>query len=112
VLRAAARAGDLASVHDISEGGLACALAECCIEGRLGARVDPPRSEEELFGEAPGGAIVSGPRAALEAIEGAAVIGEVGGDALSFAGGPSVPVARLRALYEGAIPAFFAASVA
>ncbi len=40
------------------------------------------------------------------------MIGEVGGDALSFAGGPSVPVARLRDVYEGAIPAYFASSAA
>ena len=39
-LRAAVRAGRLATAHDISEGGLACALAECCVEGGIGARVD------------------------------------------------------------------------
>jgi phosphoribosylformylglycinamidine synthase len=112
VLRAAARGGGVASVHDVSEGGLACALAECCIEGGLGARIDEALSEEELFGEGPGGAVVSGPLAAVEAIEGARVIGEVGGAALSFAGGPGISVARMRELYEGAIPAYFAATAA
>ena len=28
------------TAHDVSEGGLACALAECCIAGRIGARVE------------------------------------------------------------------------
>jgi phosphoribosylformylglycinamidine synthase len=112
VLRAAARGGGVASVRDVSEGGLACALAECCIEGGLGARIDEALSEEELFGEGPGGAVVSGPLAAVEAIEGARVIGEVGGAALSFAGGPGISVARMRELYEGAIPAYFAATAA
>ena len=69
-LRAAVRAGGLATVHDISEGGLACALAECCIAGGIGARVDlsavgaGARSTARLFGEGPGGAVVAGPRRA------------------------------------------------
>ena len=39
--RAGGRAsgGELPTAHDVSEGGLACALAECCIAGGLGARV-------------------------------------------------------------------------
>ena len=36
---------------------------------------------------------------------GARVIGTVGGDALELAGAPPIPVAELRAAYEGAIPA-------
>ena len=31
--------GELPTAHDVSEGGLACALAECCIAGGIGARV-------------------------------------------------------------------------
>jgi phosphoribosylformylglycinamidine synthase len=111
-LRAAARGGGVASVHDVSEGGVACALAECCIEGGVGARIAFALSEEQLFGEAPGGAVVSGPRAAIEAIDGATLIGEVGGADLSFVGGPSLQVARLREIYEGAIPAYFEAAAA
>lgn len=36
----AIQAGAVASAHDLSEGGLAAALAEMCIGGRLGAQVD------------------------------------------------------------------------
>ena len=104
-VRAAVRGGELPTAHDISEGGLACALAECCIEGGLGARVSLDDGEAALFGEGPGGVIVAGPRAAVEALEGAVVIGEVGGDALEIEGALSVPVSELRAAYEGAIPA-------
>jgi phosphoribosylformylglycinamidine synthase len=107
-LRAAVRAGSLATVHDVAEGGLAVALAECCIEGGLGARVDVGPSEAALFGEGPGGVVVAGPRAAVEAVPGARVIGEVGGDALELGEALAVPVARLREVYEGAIPAVFA----
>ena len=39
-LHAAIRAGVVRACHDISEGGLAVALAEMCIGGRLGATID------------------------------------------------------------------------
>ena len=109
-LRATVREGRLATVHDISEGGLACALAECCIAGGLGARVQPaPDGEAALFGEGPGGVLIAGPPEAVEDVEGAAVIGTVGGDALEVAGVLSIPVERMREVYEGAIPAALAA---
>ena len=41
----------------------------------------------------------------VEALPAARVIGEVGGDILEIAGAAAVPVARLREVYEGAIPA-------
>ena len=108
-VRRAVREGRLVSVHDVSEGGLACALAECCIAGGLGARVELARVEgASLFGEGPGGIVVAGPREAVESLEGAVAIGEVGGDALEIAGALSLPVSRLASVYEGAIPAAFA----
>jgi hypothetical protein len=65
--------------------------------------------EAALFGEGPGGVIVAGPRAAIEALDGAIVLGEVGGDSLEVEGALSVPVSELRAAYEDAIPSAFAA---
>jgi phosphoribosylformylglycinamidine synthase subunit PurL len=92
-LREAVRAGRLASAHDVSDGGLGCALAEAAIGGGLGCRVDlqPLRErgcspEEALFGEGSGGWIVSGERAALEQL-GAVPIGEVGGTTIEIAAG-------------------------
>ena len=105
-LRGAVREGGLAAVHDVSEGGLACALAECCIEGGVGARIELPETNAtSLFGEGPGGVVIAGPREAVLAVEGARVIGAVGGDVLEVAGALSIPVERLRQVYEGAIPA-------
>ncbi len=46
-IREAVRACALSSAHDIAEGGLAVALAECCLGGELGARVSLPA---DLFG--------------------------------------------------------------
>ena len=43
LLHAAMRAGMVASAHDVSDGGLAVALAESAIGGRLGARLDLAR---------------------------------------------------------------------
>jgi phosphoribosylformylglycinamidine synthase len=107
-VRAAVRSGAVPTAHDISDGGIACALAECCIAGGLGARVSTERDERSLFGEGPGGVVVAGPREALEALEGAIVIGEVAGDALEIDGVLSVPVGELRTAYEDAIPAALA----
>jgi len=92
-VRDAVRAGKLSSAHDISDGGLACALAESAIGGGLGCRADlqPLRErgcspEEALFGEGPGGFLLSGERQALDAL-GAVHVGEVGGATLEIAAG-------------------------
>jgi phosphoribosylformylglycinamidine synthase len=110
-LRDAVRGGGLASAHDVSDGGVAVALAECCIVGGIGARVDLADLDREpevaLFGEGPGGAILSGPRAILDSVEGAVVIGEVGGDSLSVrtaAGTLRLEVGHARDAFERALP--------
>jgi phosphoribosylformylglycinamidine synthase II len=105
-LRAVVREGRLTTVHDVSDGGLACALAECCIAGGVGALIEPPATGEiDLFGEGPGGVVIAGPREAVETVEGAVVLGVVGGDELEIGRALRVPVAELTAAYEGAIPA-------
>jgi phosphoribosylformylglycinamidine synthase II len=93
IVRDAVRAGALSSAHDVSDGGLACALAESAIGAGLGARVDlqPLRDrgcspEEALFGEGSGGFLVSGERAALETL-GATMLGEVRGETIEIAAG-------------------------
>ena len=56
-LHAAMRAGLVESCHDLSEGGFAVALAEMCIGGRLGARVDTLPHDDPataLFSESSG----------------------------------------------------------
>ena len=92
-VRSAVRAGKLASAHDVSDGGLACALAECAIGAGLGCRVDlqPLRErgctpEEALFGEGVGGFVLSGDEDELRAL-GATPIGKVGGDEIEIAAG-------------------------
>jgi len=65
-VRAGVQSGLLSSAHDIAEGGLAVGLAECCLAGGLGAHVTlADASTEQLFGEAPGGFILSCPEESL-----------------------------------------------
>jgi phosphoribosylformylglycinamidine synthase II len=120
-VRDAVRAGDLASAHDIAEGGFLVAIAECCLAGDIGARlVDPaggPASsyaelEPYLFGEAVGGFIVSGPREAIERLAEKVptdIFGTVGGDALEIElveGAASVSLADMRAAHSALAAAF------
>jgi phosphoribosylformylglycinamidine synthase len=98
-VRRGVRSGTLRSAHDVAEGGLLVALAEACIAGGRGARVELPDDEAALFGEGPGAFVVSGERDALAAFGSAArVIGEVSGDALD-AGSWSVPLAELSRVH-------------
>jgi phosphoribosylformylglycinamidine synthase subunit PurL len=92
------RDGALRSAHDVAEGGLAVALAEACLGGGIGARIDfgAPADDALLFGEGPGAFVVSGRREALARFGGAArIIGTVGGDALLIEGVLEVPLAEL-----------------
>lgn len=60
-LHAAMQAGLIASCHDLSEGGLAVALAEMCIGGRLGATIDSLPHDDlttALFSESTGRLVV------------------------------------------------------
>ena len=71
-VRGAVRVGGLSSAHDIAEGGLAIALAECCLAGGLGAEVrldgDIEDPFQNLFGEGPGGFLISGTPTGVRAL--------------------------------------------
>jgi phosphoribosylformylglycinamidine synthase len=94
-VRDAVRAGAVTSAHDVAEGGVAVALAECCIAGGIGARVE--LDGVAPFAEGPGAFVVSGPRDAVAAL--GRVIGEVGGEALAVAGERPVEVAELARVH-------------
>ncbi len=97
-VRERVRSGALHSAHDIAEGGLAVALAECCIAGGIGAVVECRADTGQLFGEAPGrGFIVSGPETALAGLE---ILGRVGGTRLEIPGVLEIEVAELAQARE------------
>jgi phosphoribosylformylglycinamidine synthase len=96
-------AGAARSAHDIAEGGIAVAIAECCIAGGVGATVTLPDGLDP-FAEAPGRAfIVSGSE---EAMRGLAIIGRVGGAELELEGLLSVEVSRLAEARAGGLLRF------
>lgn len=88
----------LSSAHDIAEGGLAVALAESCLLGKIGASITLPPSPFPpswyLFSESQGRFILSLPPENLPKLEGLAeefgvpitVIGKVGGRRLYVEG--------------------------
>src|SRR4051794_11252351 len=113
-IRAAVRAGELRSCHDVAEGGFLVALAEACLFGGRGARREAGAgdtaapSDEILFGEDACGFIVSGERAALERLGERIpvdVFGTVGGAVLDL-GAERWTLAELRAAH-GALGALF-----
>jgi len=117
LLTTCARERLLASAHDISEGGLAVALAESAIAGGIGAGVAVPagrRADEAMFGEGGGRVLASchpSHVAAISALAGDGVhvtqIGAVGGnDVVIDAGGSvaRVPLQDLAQVWEGSIP--------
>jgi phosphoribosylformylglycinamidine synthase subunit PurL len=95
-IRDAVREGSLSCAHDISDGGLACALAEVAIAGGVGLDVDLDElveargcaGETALFGEGPGGFVVGGGAAALDRLAARGiqvfVVGTAGGERLSI----------------------------
>ena len=101
-VREAVRSGALSSAHDIAEGGFLVAVAESCLAGGLGVRLELGAhriDEASLFGERPGGFVLSGPRAALEALASELpleLLGSVEGEALVVDGLVDVPLAQLR----------------
>jgi phosphoribosylformylglycinamidine synthase len=107
-VREAVRSGKASSAHDVAEGGLAVALAECCLAGEVGAEVTlgedfwetmslmrpgpgwvspVTRLESALWGEGSGAFVLSGEEEALGELSGktrVTIIGRVGGEALKI----------------------------
>lgn len=101
----AVKQGLVESCHDISDGGLAVALAESCIGGNLGADIQTP--PESLFNEAPSRLLVSvaseNKEAFLQGMDGSPVraLGVVQEEpVLKVQGVFELPVSELRACFE------------
>jgi phosphoribosylformylglycinamidine synthase len=110
----------VSAVHDLSDGGLAVALAEMVLAGGIGATVEhlPAGlpSHAALFGEDQARYLVALPaEAAADLVRSAAaagvpalVLGTTGGDALTFPGEPPIPLATLRRAHEDWLPDYMA----
>ena len=94
--------GTATAVHDLSDGGLAVALAEMALAGGIGATIEPALDAAAAFGEDQGRYLVTAPAGTV--IEDAIRIGTVGGDALVLNGTP-VALADLKRVHEATLPA-------
>ena len=111
--------GLLQSAHDVSDGGMAVALAECCIGGPdkpLGARVEAHemiRPDALLFSESQSRILVSVKENNLQRLQDLAeqhrvpllAIGSVGGSRLTLQPLLQVPVEELRAIWSNGLTA-------
>jgi phosphoribosylformylglycinamidine synthase len=114
VILTAAQSGYLHSAHDIAEGGMLVALAECCLIGGIGVRCPAVRPEAPLrldaafFGESPSRYIVSVPSRAMPEMQSLArrhnvelsLLGLTGGDTLEFEGQLKLSLSELRGPWE------------
>jgi phosphoribosylformylglycinamidine synthase II len=121
-LREAITAQLFTSVHDVSEGGLAIAVAECCIldqENLRGAEIDfssAIRKDFALFSEGGGRVVVSYPSSNVDKVSSLAKtwnlpirqIGKVSINRLKIGDLVDIDVTELASIYYNAIPSKFA----
>jgi phosphoribosylformylglycinamidine synthase len=109
--------GLVTSAHDLSDGGLAQALAEGTFRSGIGATVSLPGDAFlDLFAESAARAVVTVPEGDLGRLTDLAArhgvplaeLGRTGGDALVVDGEFSVPVAELRTAWTSTLPAALA----
>ena len=114
------RSGTPHGIHDVSDGGLACAIAEMAIAGGVGAEVDLAAiatrgacsAAEMLFSESANRVVVSLDPMDADAVLAAAasagvsaeVIGSAGGASLRFGDAAAIDLQRAADLWRGAIP--------
>jgi phosphoribosylformylglycinamidine synthase II len=112
----AAKTGVVESAHDLSDGGLAMALAEATFRHGVGVSVDLDDPFLELFSESSARAMVVVAEDRHEEFVDLAQkhgvllasVGRTGGETLEVVGQFSIPVAELRTAWQATIPAALA----
>jgi phosphoribosylformylglycinamidine synthase len=118
-VRGLIEAGRLTTVHDVSDGGLAVALAEMAMSSGIGARVAKPGTGSRTgfwFGEDQARYVLAVPAADVERVLSdaklagvpAVKLGETGGDTLQFDDEAGVSVKSLKAAHEEWLPRLMA----
>ena len=108
--------GAATACHDLSDGGLLVAVAEMAMASNIGADLMPPAGAPALhafaFGEDQGRYLITArdgaalvARAKKAGIP-AHILGKTGGAELTLAGGGTISIAKLKAAFEGWLPAF------
>ena len=105
----------MSAVHDLSDGGLAIALAEMAMAGGIGGDVEAEGlSHAFFFGEDQGRYVLTAPstQSAVIADEAKRLniplsrIGSTGGDALKLGGAAPLALAAMSKAYESWLPAY------
>jgi phosphoribosylformylglycinamidine synthase len=108
--------GGVTACHDLSDGGLLVAAAEMALASNIGASLTPPADAPALhafaFGEDQGRYLLTAPdgaalvaRAKKAGIP-AQILGKTGGAELTLAGAGTISIAKLKAAFEGWLPAY------
>lgn len=115
-VRAAIGSGEITSCHDVSDGGLAIALAEMCLANNLGMTIDlaSETPHASLFGEDQSRYIMTMQKSYANMFaanaEGSGVffsrLGTVGGDSLTIGKYVSLSVQEMRATHEAWFPEY------
>jgi phosphoribosylformylglycinamidine synthase len=113
LIRQLAETGTINACHDISDGGLLCALAEMAMASGIGAQIIEQDEDAAFwFGEDQARYIVATNRPEeLELTVKSAgiqtmVLGKTGGDSLQFGAGRAIPVYKLIEINERWLPAY------
>lgn len=122
-VRSLITAGRLTACHDLSDGGLAVALAEMAMAKGIGAKVEAlpaGPAHAVLFGEDQGRYLLALPAGAAEAVVAEAkaagvpaeIIGKTGGNELALPGEAAISIAALRKTHESWLPDYMAGKAA
>ncbi len=109
--RESIQAGIISSAHDCSDGGLAVTLAECCITGKKGIKLEinaEIRNDALLFGETQSRIVVSLPEKNLDTLKAITdkyevpmqILGKVEGNSLKIGSLVDVEVEQLKKVWE------------
>jgi phosphoribosylformylglycinamidine synthase len=122
-VRGLIHSGKLSACHDVSDGGILCAVAEMAMASGIGAKLAPLHGEVPFiawaFGEDQGRYVITVPAAnAAELVAQAKAegirmfrIGETGGDEIALADEGAfhaIKVGELKAAHEGWMPSYMA----
>ncbi len=120
-VRALIRDGIATAVHDVSDGGLAVALAEMAMASGIGARVEAAGAAHAFwFGEDQARYVVTVPATRADEIAARAAaahvpvtrLGTTDGEALTLGAERPILVATLKERFEGWLPAYMADAAA
>ncbi|TFF20699.1 phosphoribosylformylglycinamidine synthase subunit PurL [Jiella endophytica] len=120
-VRSFIRAGRIRTCHDLSDGGLAVALAELCMASRIGAAIEAGDGPDHaiLFGEDQARYAVALSPADAESFAAAAAdagvplrrLGTAGGDRLKVAGRLDLTIRAMTVAHESWFPSYMSGTV-